>query len=120
MGGQVQGERELMAQFDLLRESAPSKAAAAVREAAEATLARSNELVPVDSGELRDSGTVTVEETSTGATATITYSAGYAMQVHEDIAAHHPHGGRAKFLETALREAGPELAEALVERFKAK
>lgn len=75
------------------------------REAAERTgrdvLAASRPLVPVETGELRDSGTVIVEETSDGAAATVVYTASHAAAVHENLEAVHK-VGRAKFLEGPL------------------
>ena len=39
----------------------------------------------------------------------VSFSAAYAMPVHENLEAHHP-VGQAKFLEQPAREMGPELA----------
>jgi hypothetical protein len=73
----------------------------------------SQKQVPVRTGFLRGSGTVTVEPDETGTTITISYggaSAGYALWVHEDLAAHHKAPTKAKYLEDPVnaRMAGAE------------
>jgi hypothetical protein len=67
---------------------------------AEALLAASQPLVPVDTGQLRDSGRVEHD----GHGATVSYeregSDGYpvAIRQHEDETLNHPNGGQAHFL----------------------
>lgn len=60
--------------------------------------------VPYSSGYLHDSGDVSVPVVS-GQTCEVRcgYTAPYAVRVHEDLSAHHPHG-QAKFLESAVLE----------------
>lgn len=73
-------------------------------QAADELLARSQERVPVDTGELRDSGATDVTSTPSGSTATIGYAAPHAVEVHEDLTAVR-RSGEAKFLErTELEE----------------
>jgi outer membrane receptor protein involved in Fe transport len=103
MGVTVKGADALQKQLASLAARAPTVAAAVSRAQADAILARSNELVPVDSGELRDSGAV-VEDGRGGAS--VVYTSGHALVVHEDLSARHPNGGQAKFLETAVAEIG--------------
>lgn len=43
-------------------------------------------------------------------TVEVTYSAPYAVFVHEDLTARHPHGGSAKFLETPARQHRDQMA----------
>lgn len=68
-------------------------------QTAEKILVDSNELVPIDSGALRDSGGV-YQDPKTGE-ASVYYTADYALIVHENLEAVHPIG-EAKFLEKAL------------------
>ena len=79
-------------------------------EAAELLLRESQARVPVRTGALRDSGEVKSE----GRSATVTYSAPYAVPVHENLLSHHT-SGEAKFLELAANSPSVhrEMAEML-------
>ncbi len=78
-------------------------------QAAEVLLSHSNALVPLDEGPLMNSGTVEVRD----GTARVGYNTPYAYRQHEDLAAHHPNGRQAKYLEKPLNQFGSEL-EAIV------
>lgn len=69
---------------------------------------------PVLTGALRDSHEIVETENSVeihvGGDA-----APYALYVHENLQAHHPHG-QAKFLESAMLEAIPGLADRIAEK----
>jgi hypothetical protein len=90
----------------------------AVDAAAHLVLDESQNLVPVDSGALHDSGQVIRD----GLTATISYgqadqagrdgrdTADYAAIVHERMDVQHPHG-QAKYLETAMHGKAADAAE---------
>jgi hypothetical protein len=106
MAATLKGADALQKQLAALARTAPGVGAAAARALAEGILARSNELVPVDSGELRDSG----EVIATDGGFAVTYSAPYALTVHEDTSARHPHGGQAKFLEVATMQVEADAA----------
>ena len=75
----------------------------ALAEGAQVILDRSNELVPKESGDLAASGEVNKGAPGTNA-ASIRYKSVYAHYIHESMEFQHPHGGGAKFLETALLE----------------
>lgn len=64
--------------------------------------------VPVDEGELRDSGRVQVD----GDEVTVTFTADHAIPVHEDLEAHH-NDGEAKYLERALAQQKKAALDAL-------
>lgn len=85
-------------------------AATTAEEAAADVLAESRALVPVKTGQLRDSGSVVVTETADGALATVAYSAPHALVVHEDLTARHANG-QPKFLESALNRADEPFRE---------
>ena len=72
---------------------------------AEALLSASQANVPVDTGRLRDSGTVVSD--SSGAAAG--YTADYAVYVHERTWVAHP-SGKAKFLEDAANDPSVQAA----------
>lgn len=71
----------------------------AKRAVSEAIFERSQELVPIATGELYESGHI--EER--GKFMSVVYDAPHALYVHEEIFAHHENG-QAKFLETAVNE----------------
>lgn len=79
----------------------------ALNEVAQQILERSQDLVPVRTGALRDSGYITSGDQGGYPSVTITYGGGdvpYAYQVHEDLEMRHPNGGQAKYLEQAVIE----------------
>ncbi|PKM78536.1 MAG: hypothetical protein CVU90_02015 [Firmicutes bacterium HGW-Firmicutes-15] len=67
--------------------------------AAETILEVSNQRVPLDKGELRDSGHVTQGEHQT----VISYDCPYAVKWHE-TPAHFQHGRRNKYLQSAVED----------------
>lgn len=82
-----------------------------VNKAALIVLRESNRLVPVDTGNLRQSGFF--EPVQAGPPAVIVaYQAEYAIHVHEDLEARHP-TGEAKFLEKAVTRKQSEIVEAI-------
>lgn len=78
-----------------------------VAAGAEVILAESELRVPKEAGAL--AGTGRVEKDRGGKnTVGITYDGPYARYQHEHLGFKHPHGGQAKFLETAMLEKGEE------------
>lgn len=88
--------------FNLAAERLLQAARAALEPAAADVLARSNALVPVNSGNLEASGKTSIESEDQAA---IEYDADYAVIQHERTEWNHAHG-QAKFLETALLDSG--------------
>lgn len=87
--------------------------------AAEMLLAKSQAGVPVESGRLRDSGTVT--DTAEGSVVGYGFDDAdgknsatdkYAVKQHEDLELHHPNGGGAKWLESAMHAEHADIAAA--------
>lgn len=70
---------------------------------------------PVDTGELRDSLTVSEPEIGRTILIFIYTDVEYAPIVHEDLEAFHP-VGEAKFIESTLRESQPHMAERIGRR----
>ena len=60
-------------------------------------------LVPVEEGDLRDSGKVIVD----GLQVTGQFSGPHAWLQHERLAYQHPRGGQAKYLEAAAEQVAP-------------
>lgn len=79
-----------------------------VRAGAEIQLRDATSRVPVDQGELRDSGQVVTD----GDSAAVTYTAGHAVIVHERMDLHHPNG-QAKYLEAAMDSTRAEVLQAV-------
>ena len=104
---------ELSAEIKQYFKEAPEKALKASKAAlyaeAEGIMTQSKEIVPIDTTTLRQSGTVLLPEVKDGkVTVTMGYGGNaepYSLIVHEDLEAHHPRGGTAKFLEIPLKQA---------------
>jgi hypothetical protein len=107
------GGAELIAFIGRLVRAWPMAALAALKAEAEIEMAESQERVPVDTGLLRASGYV-AEPEAHGSILSVELGYGgaasdYAVIVHEDLDAIHPHG-EAKYLEGPLVESEPYLA----------
>ena len=79
----------------------------AVTSAGADLLRRSNQKVPIDTGDLAGSGSMSVDREQNRIEASIGYNTPYAVEVHENLKAFHPNGGEAKFLENAYTENAP-------------
>lgn len=72
--------------------------------------------VPKESGRL--AGTGKIDRDRAGANSVgIVYSSVYARWIHEHLGFKHPHGGEAKFLETAMLTKGQEAVNKAGEHF---
>jgi hypothetical protein len=91
----------------------------AVEAEAQKILKEAQSRVPVDTGQLRDSGRVEMHEDGTTIKARIVFGTDHAIPVHEDLEAKHP-SGQAKFLESALNEASSTVAAGIASRMKLK
>ena len=92
-------------------------AADALYAEAEAVMADSKEnYVPVDTGALRSSGFVSQPRIESGSvTVDMGFNTPYAIQVHEDLTAYHPHG-EAKYLSKPLLKAAKGLMVRIAKR----
>lgn len=132
----VRGIAAAQAALRALGERAKAELAAALYTEGEAIMGHSKPLVPVDTGALRSTGhvqppklearTVRVTLGYGGPAGTDGVSAegagryvGYALKVHEDLAARH-RTGQAKYLEQPAREASAGMAERLAKRLAAR
>lgn len=87
----------------------------ALADGADVILADSDERVPKESGHLAGSGKV-VQGRGGANTVAITYAGPYARWIHEHLGFKHPHGGQAKFLETAMMVKGRDAIQVAGER----
>lgn len=96
--------------FDLRKlDLSPARITAALERGAEVLKKDAVDKVPKDSTALADSAAIRPEGDDAVA---VTFSGPYAHWIHEGIEFEHPHGGQAKFLESALLEKKDEaLAE---------
>jgi hypothetical protein len=81
-----------------------SAKATATKKGLDHLLAASNRLVPVEHGDLKDSGQVVMEGDGQGSVqyGTTPETEAYAVVQHERMDFNHPRGGQAKYLETAM------------------
>lgn len=91
-------------------------AADGLQDWAELLLDASQVEVPVETGALRDSGTVSVERAEL--VAAVSYDGVEAPVQHEMLNYHHPNGGKAKFLEQPLHATKGEGLAALAARIR--
>ncbi len=75
-----------------------------VTDASLFVLADSVQRAPVDTGDLRGSGSTDIRESPHEVEGVIGYNVPYAVEVHENMAMVHPRGGEAKFLENAFTQ----------------
>jgi hypothetical protein len=94
---------KLISRKDLAKSLARAAAAKGLNKAGQLLKSKSMPLVPIDTGDLRGSGNVR-EASPAELEAQVGYSTPYAVAVHEDLAANHPNGGQAKYLEEPARE----------------
>jgi hypothetical protein len=111
------GVEQMLEKMRKAGEDTHRKMHAAVQEEAERILAEAKSRVPVDTGELRDSGHVVMSDDGRKIKALIEFDAPHAVVVHEDLEATHPQG-QAKFLESSLNEAAAGAAERIAEKVK--
>jgi len=84
-----------------------------MREACMEVQRRSQLVVPVDVGNLKNSCETRVVHTASGVRGQIMYLAAYAAFVHENLRARHNPGKRAKFLQGPLQDSTHEVARIL-------
>ena len=104
----------------------PQQFGAALRRVGEIDMTEAKQRTPVKTGALRASGTVWGPMQDGGDLVVVmgfgvvpSVSVAYAVEVHENLEAHHPRGGQAKFLESVVLESAPYLAQRVAEQIEA-
>jgi hypothetical protein len=97
----------MTAGLERLRADVAANLEDALAEGADVVLRDSDERMPKESGHLAGTGEVNKARGGTN-TVAITYAGPYARWIHEHLFFKHPHGGEAKFLETAMVVKGGE------------
>jgi hypothetical protein len=109
----LEGDAQLQAALRVAKEKSPLAVAQAILEEANLIFAKSQTLVPVDTGVLRGSGGVSAPQQGTnGYYVDIFYggpAAPYALYVHEIIGNYHNPPTQAKYLEQPFMEALKEI-----------
>jgi hypothetical protein len=109
----LEGDLELQNVLRVAKEQSPLAVAQAIWEEANLIFARSQTLVPVDTGALRGSGGVSAPQRGTNGYFVDIYYGGpaapYALYVHEIIGNYHNPPTQAKYLEEPLVQAIPEI-----------
>jgi hypothetical protein len=109
----LEGDLELQNVLRVAKEQSPLAVAQAIWEEANLIFARSQTLVPVDTGALRGSGGVSSPQRGTNGYFVDIYYGGpaapYALYVHEIIGNYHNPPTQAKYLEEPLVQAIPEI-----------
>lgn len=119
---EVNGAEELRRRLEVLGGALPAEAGKALYQFAVSVVEPlSVERTPVQFGVLRGSHeTLKPEVSGNDVSVAIVVggpSVGYAVPVHEILTAHH-HVGQAKFLESAVHDTAPRLAEEVAQRVK--
>lgn len=83
---------------------------------AQVVLDDSNSRVPKESADLASTGSIRRDRGGDN-TVAIVYTSVYAHWIHEHLFFKHPHGGEAKFLETAMVAKGSEFVNKAGEHF---
>lgn len=108
LGATIDGLADLARANARVRAAIKQAQADAMRAEAEALLADSQLLVPVETGALKASGRVEdVRLAGDSSDFVVAYGGegiDYAIRQHEDLTLHHPQGGSAKFLERPALE----------------
>jgi hypothetical protein len=116
----LEGDLELQNVLRVAKEQSPLAVAQAIWEEANLIFARSQTLVPVDTGALRGSGGVSAPQRGTNGYFVDIYYGGpaapYALYVHEIIGNYHNPPTQAKYLEEPLVQAIPEIQNNLSRR----
>ena len=100
MSASLDGLKELESNFNKLLKIMDTVNQKALKDDALDLLGKAVNLAPVDSGDLRGSGSVKFEDN----TVTIGFEEPYAVKQHEHTEYKHPEGGQAKYLEQPFRE----------------
>lgn len=116
----VKGGARFLRRLEAIRKNSENALGAALFKEGSRIMARSKELVPVDTGLLRSTGTVFPPvEKGDKVTVVIAYGTNYGLPVHERLDVFHP-TGQAKFLTRAMQEAAPGFSERIAASMRKK
>lgn len=108
----IGGVKRVISMFDRRSKALGRAFVRGAKKAGLALQRESQKVVPVDTGNLKNSATTRVDDSNKGfdAQVTVGYTANYAVYVHENLTARHAPGKTAKFLEGPAREMRAEIA----------
>lgn len=103
----MKGFSEVKSKLQKIPDKMQTAGTEGLREVGQKIYDTSQAQVPVDTGALRASGSMT-ESGGKNLTITIAYEAEYALYVHEILRYNHPHGN-AKYLENPFNQYAPTI-----------
>jgi hypothetical protein len=116
------GADEYLAALQLANDNVLTVLTQALYAEANDIMAQSQEIVPVDTGILKDSGTVLDPEINGNRVEVVMGYGGaasaYALRQHEDLSYRHAEGKQAKYLEQPAREAMDDFEQSLTDRIE--
>ena len=118
----IKGQKEMIATLSIFSKNFAAKVPKAMTVEMRTELKEMIKRTPEDTGDLKRSERVT-EPVQRGRTTYVGLAAGseevdYAWIVHEDLDAHHPRGGQAKYMESVLMESRPFMRERIAKRLQ--
>jgi len=111
MATELTGVDEVMRKIASALEGMPGLTRKGVIDCINDIGARAVEKAPVDTGTLRGSMGLWVEQEGDTITGEISFNEKYAAFQHEHVELHHPQGGESKYLEKAAIEKYGQIAE---------
>lgn len=90
------------------------KAKRGIRDAAQFILGEAVDIVPLDKGDLSNSGRVVINDNGLGAT--VVFDTPYAAEQHENLTFRHSPGRQAKYLERPLTEHADTVKQIIANR----
>lgn len=107
----LQGVGNVLKEFSNFESRTAKKAERGLLKAALFILRKSQKIVPVDTGALKNSGRARLTGRGFTANAIIEYLVAYAIYVHENLEAKHKAGKFAKFVEIPMRAHRQEIKD---------
>jgi len=114
----VRGLKQVKMNFDKVNKEIERAIKEGITEATLDLLRRSKQEAPLDTGDLRGSGTSEVQEVYGGIKGIVGFNTPYALIQHEDMTFVHPQGGKAKYLTDPLNKNATKYRKNVQEKVK--
>lgn len=92
------------AEINMLLRNIESATKEAVEDVCLDLQSKSQQLAPIDTGDLRASASTEIQKHGTLIVGRVGFNESYALKQHEELSYNHPRGGQAKYLETPLKD----------------
>ncbi len=113
---QVHGVQAMQAELRKLARLSHDEAAEALVDGSEFLLGEARKGVPWQDGDLERSGTASQDRDELQAA--VSFNTPYAVRQHEELSYQHDDGRRAKYLELAMVESRPKIAQIVLRRLQ--